>query len=765
MSAEPEPGNRIRLFSADDAARGGVSASSPALEQPVEPPESRATGPGAGPSSNGIGGPSATIPVHGPPSERSEDRRGEVPPDGASSKPASRRLGRPAAGAGRWRSSSLRSRVLGLAAAGVVFAALVSTVGSVAVSVVASTSNQAAELTDARRLNTVAADALRELEANLPVADSSARSAAEELRRRQGAAVARLESGLRDDAELSEPAQRAADGDGEWLASITGAGDSVGDPALLDEALALRQELDGVLAQRAAEERDELSAIRTWSIVVMVVLVAIAAVTLLMIGSVVARSIVEPMRALGRVMRRFGDGDLRARSVTASDEVGTLARSFNALADGASDRIRHLSADAERGTQLRVISEALDLARDENDVDRILEHALAILVPGLPAELLVNEEASTRLRQVAVNPSTGAPNCPVPDTTGCVAIRRGQTVTFDRPDTLNACPWLRDRAKGPCSAVCIPVNPGGHVLGVLHSTGPVGEPPSSEVVEQLVNLVSQTSTRIGSMRTLETTKLQASTDTLTGLANRRTLELRLGDLLRTNTPFVLAVADLDHFKTINDTYGHEVGDRALQLFATVLAENVRGHDLVARFGGEEFVLVYPEMDLQRSMEVMERIRTALARAIEASGMPAFTCSFGVTHSSLAGDVETIVRIADAGLLAAKEQGRNRVVYADVDLAAEVFGEQAGETGAPSEPARPTPVPSEPAEPPLVIAPVVATVVETAVETVDEPPPEVGVDPRPEPNPVAPVPDDEEPATEEPATEEPATEEPADGGFF
>jgi diguanylate cyclase (GGDEF)-like protein len=136
------------------------------------------------------------------------------------------------------------------------------------------------------------------------------------------------------------------------------------------------------------------------------------------------------------------------------------------------------------------------------------------------------------------------------------------------------------------------------------------------------------------------------------------------------------MADLDHFKALNDTYGHEIGDRALRRFAEVLSDNVRGHDIVARVGGEEFVLVYPETDLDRAMEIIERIRAALALAISEAGLPAFTCSFGVASSSVAEDVDSIIRVADAGLLTAKEEGRDRVVHSDAALAARVFGHRA-----------------------------------------------------------------------------------------
>ena len=123
---------------------------------------------------------------------------------------------------------------------------------------------------------------------------------------------------------------------------------------------------------------------------------------------------------------------------------------------------------------------------------------------------------------------------------------------------------------------------------------------------------------------------------------------------------------------MNDTYGHEFGDRALQLFAEVVQGNARPQDTVARFGGEEFVFAYPEISIRQSVEVIERLRTRLADAIARAEFPPFTCSFGVCHSSAGDTVDGLVRIADAGLMMAKENGRDRVVIADRDLAAEVF---------------------------------------------------------------------------------------------
>lgn len=437
-------------------------------------------------------------------------------------------------------------------------------------------------------------------------------------------------------------------------------------------AVVARRELGSALEKAAAGAERRLDDDRSTALVVVIVLLVAGTAVLVALGFSVAGSIIEPLRSLGRSMRRFGDGALDERADTAPDEIGVLARSFNHLAERLGAEVRRLSTDAQWGTQLRIISEALDLATAEADVHRIVEHAMSMLAPTAPMEMLVDDPETGELHQVAVSPSGGAPNCPVDTGAGCVAIRRGQTTVFPSSTEINACPLLRDRPGGPCSAVCVPISHGGSLLGVLHVTGPDGEPPEAGLIEQLGVLAGQAGARIGALRTLESTRLEAATDTLTGLANRRALESQVRDLLRVGTTFVLAVADLDHFKSLNDTYGHEMGDRALVLFSNVLLDNVRDHDVVARLGGEEFVLVFPQTPVSPAIDAIERIRNALARAVAANGFPSFTCSFGLTHSSVAGDVEGVIRIADAGLLMAKEMGRDRVVVADAEMAAEVF---------------------------------------------------------------------------------------------
>ncbi len=99
-------------------------------------------------------------------------------------------------------------------------------------------------------------------------------------------------------------------------------------------------------------------------------------------------------------------------------------------------------------------------------------------------ELLLSDSSRAHLEQVAVNPASGGPACPVESPFACVAVRRGNPLVFESSEALNACPKLRGRAEGACSAVCVPISFMGRSLGVLHATGADGAPPDEHQVEQ-----------------------------------------------------------------------------------------------------------------------------------------------------------------------------------------------------------------------------------------------------------------------------------------
>ena len=157
------------------------------------------------------------------------------------------------------------------------------------------------------------------------------------------------------------------------------------------------------------------------------------------------------------------------------------------------------------------------------------------------------------------------------------------------------------------------------------------------------------------------------TDSLTGLPNRRRAEEALHDALarfqRYGQDFVVAVADIDHFKRVNDACGHEAGDGVLREIARILAGGVRECDLAARWGGEEFLLLLPQTDIAGASALLERIRQAIAAAGLGCGTPptSVTATIGAAEIRPGERLDDVIRRADEALYAGKAQGRNRLV--------------------------------------------------------------------------------------------------------
>jgi hypothetical protein len=228
------------------------------------------------------------------------------------------------------------------------------------------------------------------------------------------------------------------------------------------------------------------------------------------------------------------------------------------------------------------LREALDAALDEGMTLDVVTRAMHRLGLGGLAEVLLADSSSAHVHRVAS--TNDQPGCGVESPNDCPAVRRGQALTFASSEELRACPHLRDRPGGPLSAMCVPLLFDGHGIGVLHATGLDGDQPDSLTAAGLRVIANDAAMRIGTQRVLATTQFQAKTDGLTGMFNRRTLESRLRELVNSGTSMPLAMVDLDHFKDLNETYGHEGGDRALRVFSTVVHDTLRsGDDRAADF--------------------------------------------------------------------------------------------------------------------------------------------------------------------------------------
>lgn len=161
------------------------------------------------------------------------------------------------------------------------------------------------------------------------------------------------------------------------------------------------------------------------------------------------------------------------------------------------------------------------------------------------------------------------------------------------------------------------------------------------------------------------------TDQLTGLYNRRkfldAFENEIGRLKRYKHPFTLIMFDIDHFKSVNDNYGHDVGDFVLKKLASVVGGRLRKSDTFSRWGGEEFMILAHEMDIDKAKVLAEGIRSII-ESTDFSPVPRLTCSFGVVTCNDAAkcEMENLTRQVDKVLYKAKNTGRNKVVVHEVD---------------------------------------------------------------------------------------------------
>jgi diguanylate cyclase (GGDEF)-like protein len=262
----------------------------------------------------------------------------------------------------------------------------------------------------------------------------------------------------------------------------------------------------------------------------------------------------------------------------------------------------------------------------------------------------------------------------------CWGLRRGQMHCCTRPGDLR-CSHLPPLAGDGSFDLCQPLISYGEVLGLIHvhgSAAAVAPPASMEQLAAMTHAIAeQVALTLSNAKLRQVLRDQSIRDALTGLYNRRymeeTLARELARAARHRTPLALVVADLDHFKKINDTHGHATGDAVLRIAARQLAALVRSSDVVCRYGGEEFVLILPdcskEAAIAKAEELAERLRSLAVGVDGAQDDPAgtairVTASFGVAASAEDGnDPRVLFEAADRAVYAAKRAGRDRVAAA------------------------------------------------------------------------------------------------------
>ena len=320
-------------------------------------------------------------------------------------------------------------------------------------------------------------------------------------------------------------------------------------------------------------------------------------------------------------------------------------------------RRRRPSVDAERFDDLLDLSRRLASARNASDVERIAAAEAARLVDA-SASAVVHRDGS----ELRVGTETDL-GLLVGDRLGDGLLRRvvdtGQPVSAVVRDE----PAVRHL---PVAMVAVPVIGEGRVNAVVTVVRPPDRPFSAGEVDVLRSLGPVLAAALDSARHAEDAASASLTDALTGVANRRKLEDDLPIVLAGEERVSLVMVDLDHFKAVNDRFGHPAGDAVLRQAAEALVATVRPGDRVYRYGGEEFAVVLPSTAEPEAVQAAERLREAVAAAafdVGSGEAHRATASFGVACAADGDDALSLVSQADRALYRAKEGGRDRVVAA------------------------------------------------------------------------------------------------------
>ncbi|OWW19810.1 hypothetical protein AYR66_10155 [Noviherbaspirillum denitrificans] len=263
----------------------------------------------------------------------------------------------------------------------------------------------------------------------------------------------------------------------------------------------------------------------------------------------------------------------------------------------------------------------------------------------------------------------------------CWGLRLGRVHLVQGKDALYCPHHHRDLAPGR-AIVCLPLSAQGEIIGLMTVEMPAREDEDKELAAGRVNLATalaeQLALALSNARLKEVLKLQSIIDPLTGLFNRRymdeTLSRELSRARRKACPLSLMMIDVDHFKSINDRYGHEAGDAVLRTVAEQVKASVRDGDLVCRFGGEELVVLMPECDIHDATARAEKLCAAVRSLRVSYGghtIGPVTASFGVaSYPDRATDETSLIAAADKAMYRAKSAGRDRVVVVEIPVAQE-----------------------------------------------------------------------------------------------
>jgi diguanylate cyclase (GGDEF)-like protein/PAS domain S-box-containing protein len=402
--------------------------------------------------------------------------------------------------------------------------------------------------------------------------------------------------------------------------------------------------------------------------------------------------------------RRRAEGEIRALNVTLERRVAERTEEIQALNAGLEQRVAERTKEiGAENAQRKLIERELQHAHDElqRSVLELERRNQEMRLVGEMVELLEScrtlEEAyevvTRRILHLLldtsgvlymITPSRNMLECvgrwgePAQqfektfDPEDCWALRRNKPHGMESEASDLICKHVEGADCAPGAYLCIPMVAHGEVMGLLHIRYANENKHARSVIANSAKAATeQLSLILANLRLRDTLRNQSIRDPQTGLFNRRymedSLDRELSRAERSEKPVVVAMLDIDHFKHLNDTYGHSAGDAVLRDWSSLLKSRFRGSDIVCRYGGEEFVIILPEISVDNARQRLEQLRQDLRRvAVRRDGQTIedVTVSMGIAYYPVHGRTnQSLLHAADKALYRAKELGRDCIVTA------------------------------------------------------------------------------------------------------
>jgi diguanylate cyclase (GGDEF)-like protein len=379
----------------------------------------------------------------------------------------------------------------------------------------------------------------------------------------------------------------------------------------------------------------------------------------LLIVVLLVRNLVPRIRGYSRFAAQVAAGQpTTGLTPRGRDELAELGMALNEMVRQRQIATQNHEAQAE-------FIETMQVTETEAEGQELLQRHLQRSITDSAVSVLRRNNSANRLEAVTGSIRTGPLTTALAgaEPRSCLSLRFARTHSqggATRPPLLS-CQLC---AVPESLSTCEPLLVGGEVIGSVLTSHP--RPLDDNERNLIKSTVAQAAPMLANLRNLALAEFRANNDSLTGLPNKRatedTLKRMVAQANRSITPLAALMLDLDHFKQINDRYGHPLGDEVLAAVGAAIRSRLRASDFAGRFGGEEFLILLPETTQDNAMIVAETIRTTIADITIPGVDRAITASLGLAGLlEHAGNATGLLRAADRALYAAKAAGRNQII--------------------------------------------------------------------------------------------------------